>query len=340
MGLFDLVGAARGLVRSGVSATVVEPSELALARQRIPEHIIGLLWFLDGPLANFTQEPNFESSSVFDGVKLTMTFFGPSEPSAISPRFPVVAPDDIRSVAPLGYYPSYEGMSPQQRWLYLNWLTNIDAPTDIGYVFVFYYGLERHLFAGRADEAVNSIIRLRANHTHGSFTHYSSNALIAASLVANRPDWLMKFAQTIDSASDVSLSDVYLYAKYLHGFSLSAPETIALANRVGFTNRRYIKNEPVVFEAAVDQVLSEMYGESGLLLSDYAIDECSESKSPLFANYSLNRNQELLTVPSFNDVARFKDDVRDVLSSAHELVKQRLKEERAAKRRAEKESAG
>jgi hypothetical protein len=335
MGLSDLVGSLKGLVGGTTRVTPVEPADLAVYRQRIPNDIVRLLWFSDGPHCNYAQKPEFESSSAFHGIKMTMSFFGPGEPSAISVKMPVVAPRDPRSVDRLGYYPNYEGMTPDQRWTYLNWLVDIDSPVDIGYVFVFYYGLERHLFAGLADQAVLEILRLRARHQQPSFTQYSSNAIIAASLVANRPDWLAAFAQTIDSTSDVSLSDVYLYAKYLNGFAISAPEVVALASRVGFSNRRYIKSEPATFESEVEKALADTYGDIGLLLGGYDISRCSQSMYPLFANYSLDRDRGLIKVPAFRELVDFNRDVHDLLVSAHEAVKLRLKEARVVQRNAE-----
>lgn len=335
MGLSDVFDSLKALSSGRSRAVVVESAELAVHRQRIPDEITRLLWFRDGPCANYVQKPDSVSASSAHGIKMTVSFFGPSEPSAISVSLPLCAPHDPRSVPRLGYYPSYEGMTPDQRWAYLNWLVDVDSAVDIGYVFVFYYGLERHLFAGLADEAVPMILRLRANHQQPSFTQYSANAIIAASLVADRPDWLAAFAQTIDSAGDVSLSDVYLYAKYLYGFSLVAPEVVAMAGRVGFSNRRYIKSEPAMFVAEVESILLERFGDAGLKLSSYDISSCSESPYPLFANCSLDRDRELLQVPAFRDLEALSQDVSDVLAAAHEAVKLRLKEQRVASRKSE-----
>ena len=47
----------------------------------------------------------------------------------------------------LGYYPTYARISPNQRANYLRWLSNgrVDPLNDIGYAFLFFYGLERRL---------------------------------------------------------------------------------------------------------------------------------------------------------------------------------------------------
>ena len=333
MGLSEIMATVRDLLPVGnAQARVLDSTELAIGQRRVPEDIRELLWFSDGPLCNYSQKATSESVSSFDGIRLTVSFFGASEPSAISVKAPVASPATGQNVEPLGYYPSYEGMSPRQRWGYLNWLMDIDQPVDIGYVFVFYYGLERQLFGKYSDQAVDMILRLRAHHAHSSFTRYSSDALLAASLLASRPDWLLKFAETIDSASDVALSDIYLYAKYRHGFDLSPAEMMALPNRVGYTNRRYIKNEPELFESTLQRLLQTEYGTEGVDLSKFDLTNCPLSKHALFANYSLDRDQNLLAVPALTDHAAFRNAVGSLLVATHEDVKRQLKANRAAAR--------
>jgi uncharacterized tellurite resistance protein B-like protein len=69
------------------------------------------------------------------------------EPSLINPslRVDVRAPDTMG--VGLSYWPTYEGLSPESRAAYLQWLAegrrNPDTP--LGYVFLFMYGLERRV---------------------------------------------------------------------------------------------------------------------------------------------------------------------------------------------------
>jgi len=328
MGLLNVI---RGLIPGGGANAVVQDSTaLAIDQHHIPEEIRELLWFSDGPLSNYERQPAWESTSVIGGIPMTLSvsFFGTSEPSAISVSLPVARPSG--EVERLGYYPNYEGMTPQQRWTYLDWLRNVDDRIDIGYVFVFYYGLERQLFGPQADCAVDSILRLRAHHKHKSFVGYSSNAVIAASLVANRSDWLIKFAETVDSASEVALSDVYLYAKYLYRFELSPVELMSMSSRVGFSNRRYIKDQPELFVAALQSQLDSKYGAEGLRLAGYDLDRCPSSLAALFANYSLDRDRTLLKVPVIVEQPQFRADAFELLKAAHESVNQHLKDARSA----------
>jgi hypothetical protein len=332
MGIRDLFTSIRRSSRvSIVGASLLDSTSLAIAQRRFPEDVRNLLWFSDGPLCNYSPEDAAKSFSSADGLTLTVLFSLAVEPSAISVAVPVAALAPGEVAEPLGYYPTYEGMSRHQRWVYLNWLMDVDGPVDIGYVFVFYYGLERQLFGELADEAVDMILRLRAHHVHRSFTRYSSDALLAASLVASRPDWLVRFAETIGSVGDVALSDVYLYAKYRHGFDLSPLELMALSDRVGFKNRRYIKGETSLFEQALGRLILAECGSSGLPLSRYEFADCPLSMQALFANTSLDRDRTLLAVPSMAGQPVFREEVASLLAAAHEDVKQQLKSARAAR---------
>jgi len=52
---------------------------------------------------------------------------------------------NINNIPRPDYYPTYAGLNPEQRWIYLNWLQNPSESINIGYVFLYYYGLERQL---------------------------------------------------------------------------------------------------------------------------------------------------------------------------------------------------
>jgi len=64
---------------------------------------------------------------------------------------PSVVRSDLRAgpsavVEGLPYWPSYRDMSSAQRWTYLKWLEGgRRSKIDVGYAFVFFYGLERRL---------------------------------------------------------------------------------------------------------------------------------------------------------------------------------------------------
>lgn len=110
------------------------------------------------------------------------------EPALVDPSLKVAwnAPDHAGDH--MGYWPAYNAIDPRSRAAYLAWLADgRQHPTAyIGYVFLFFYGLERRLLfdlvadlAGtEATELVAEVRRLRsiygANH---SFARYSTDLL-------------------------------------------------------------------------------------------------------------------------------------------------------------------
>ncbi|GJJ02092.1 hypothetical protein RugamoR64_26300 [Duganella rhizosphaerae] len=82
---------------------------------------------------------------IYVGPTLT-TVHGGVEPSLIDPRKPV-AKNGHYTERHTNYWPSYSDISPQARRAYLLWLADgRSAPdADIGYVFLYFYGLERRI---------------------------------------------------------------------------------------------------------------------------------------------------------------------------------------------------
>ena len=90
------------------------------------------------------------------------------EPSAINTTLSIARIADDPS-NDMGYYPSYESITPSQRRTYLEWLANGRTDSDpssraLGYLFLFFYGLERRvLFEKDYSTAIlEEILRLLA----------------------------------------------------------------------------------------------------------------------------------------------------------------------------------
>ena len=89
----------------------------------------------------------------------------------------------------LSYWPSYHALSPGGRRTYLDWLAGgRTTRVGIGYVFIFFYGLERRLFVDNARAELDVIIaeveRLYAQYQdNNSFHGYAKRLLTAARLV-------------------------------------------------------------------------------------------------------------------------------------------------------------
>ena len=110
--------------------------------------------------------------------------------SAIAPEAPDASLIEIglpvaksgTSAEDLPYWPSYRASSPAQRSQYLNWLIEGRSAPDIplGYVFIYFYGLERRVLVDRADHAAiaSEVLRLLPIYSHSrSFHNYASKLL-------------------------------------------------------------------------------------------------------------------------------------------------------------------
>ncbi len=322
-------------VREGEVAHVVrsKPSGVAVRPGTVPEDVLNLLWFHDGPHKNYEEAARHKSSVSIDGIKIEISLMGSREPSAIGIRLPITPPRRTDEIERPSYYPSYASLSPEQRWVYLDWLRNVESSIDIGYVFIFYYGLERHLFFGETEAAFDMISRLRKHHENRSLQGYSSNALIAACVFHQRKDLLTTLIKSVANAEEVALSDIYLLAKRSIGMGLVPEELMAIAKKVGFTNRRYLKSHTGLFNEELRRLLQDQFGSEDFSLEKYSLRKCPEVQQLILANYSLEPDQRVIHVPSILENQDFSDTVLELLQVTHERVKLRLREIRKGEQR-------
>ncbi len=106
------------------------------------------------------------------------------EPSLIDLRLP--ARESRAPEGALPYWPSYRHMSSGQRFEYLRWMAERRRfmPSETGYAFVFFYGLERRALIDRDDfgAIAKELLRLRDIHAKSerfswSFEQYSASLL-------------------------------------------------------------------------------------------------------------------------------------------------------------------
>jgi len=114
---------------------------------------------------------------------------GGTEPAQIDPTLKVATRGVDVANARMGYWPSYDGISAEARAGYLTWLAGgrRDPRADIGFVFLFLYGLERRaLIDIPADKRLNpELSPMRAEvqrllgiyGSNGSFRGYASRFL-------------------------------------------------------------------------------------------------------------------------------------------------------------------
>lgn len=117
------------------------------------------------------------------------------EPALIDPSLPVNTHSPDWLGESMGYWPSYRDLTPRARGAYLSWLAGGRGNPNayIGYVFLFFYGLERRLLVdvanghaapGEYRVLVDEVRRLLGSYAgNRSFRRYAEGLLDAVALL-------------------------------------------------------------------------------------------------------------------------------------------------------------
>lgn len=111
----------------------------------------------------------------------------------IDPALEAPSPGSKGKVEYMGYWPHYSDIADGCRGQYLDWLAKgcKDPDVNIGYVFLYFYGLERRLLVDddrtspeERDQIVAEIIRLMGIYgQYNSFNRYANSLLVAEWLI-------------------------------------------------------------------------------------------------------------------------------------------------------------
>lgn len=248
------------------------------------------------------------------------------DPSTIFSVLPVKQPTNVASISRPDYYPSYARLTPEQRWVYLQWLQNIAQPTDIGYVFLYYYGLERHLLFGEFDLAVDEILYLREHHENNSFSSYSNCALLHSCINKNRADRLKEVFEKLGSGN---LSNTHLLIAFKLGFDLNAQILIKVSRGIQGINRRYIEKHPDIFQSVLEEKLRGNYRSNYFPFSTrYKLEDLPIRGDLSFANISFPEQLRSPKLPNFFEYEPFISEVRLLFEKTHQEVKEIVKKNR------------
>ena len=237
------------------------------------------------------------------------------DPSTIFLKLPIKKPSRPDNVESPGYYPSYATLNPEQRWVYLYWLQNVTEEVAIGYVFIYYYGLERQLLTGIFDRAFDEILKLRRYHPNKSFLAYSESSLVNSSLLMKRPDNLTELLKNkVISDFNNSLFLIAYYNKY----NLSTENLMLIFDRMPGLNKRYFREDRQQFQNLLSKVLSECFSIDYFpFASNYDISKTTRAQYPLFANISLPDNIRIPDLPNFYAHDRLMNDLKNVFQITH-----------------------
>ena len=288
-----------------------------------------LIWIADGIRKNYVSDKK-QNIYEFNGIKIIFSGFNQEEPSLIFTKLPLAEVQNIYNVERPPYYPTYSQLTPEQKTVYWKLLSNpYDSKIDIGFVFILYYGLERHLLNGDYEKAFRVILKLRDIHENKSFQQYSGSALILTCLFRQRADLAAEFMKSIDKEHELKISDnLFIFCKYSLEIPLTADDIIRLAKSFEFNNTNYIKHYTEMFKSTLLDNLKSRYKSDTLLIGKF-INETEFKKVrkqnlAIFANVSII--DKSIEVPMIIENFKFKKAIYDLLESTHSQVKAKVSE--------------
>lgn len=146
------------------------------------------VWLPAGAVATVAGYP-IRDGLLYVGKELTEPSGNRPDAALINPDLPVAKPPADYTLRQLSYWSYYAGISPEARAAYLKWLASgrSDPTADVGYVFLYFYGLERRVLVDASTSAAarsevpaikKEIERLLRIYTSsGSFQSYAESLL-------------------------------------------------------------------------------------------------------------------------------------------------------------------
>jgi hypothetical protein len=338
MGIFDFLKNKKnkmGLSTPQVSnAALIKSTALSVNRLTIHHDLRDLVWIGDGKYKNYTRTEDYINSIELNGLRLTISFMKQEEPSLIYTNQKISQPRDIKNVQRPPYYPTYSGLTPEQKWIYLNLLINpYDSSIDIGFVFILYYGLERHLLSGNYEKAIDVIIKLRDVHTNKSFQSYSANAIILSCILHQRGDLALQFIESLDKEHELAFSDnLFLICYFSFDLPLLPKDIMRMAKTFEVHNNNYIRKYPDLFLECLKDIIQNKVGANSIdlkrYLTTYEVNKLKKQDVRIFANMSIS--DKTVPIPLLSENFKLKREIYGLLEAAHEGVKKKLIEMRKA----------
>lgn len=259
--------------------------------------------------------PDILSLLYFKNGKHQNINFDTTEPSAVNIKLPI---SDL-SASNTGYYPSYDNLTPEQRYFFINWLRDIKLIDDLGYPFLLLYCLERHIYQNRnTKEAVKIIKELHSTFNNSSFNYYSSVALVWASHKYHNISYL----EGIDFSK--LPTSIRVFIELEREKKLTSTEIMKISSDVGWKNLRYIKKYPKLFKDKLEIILENKYHLNYFPCPD-KFSKGINSIDLLLSNYSLPENERTVAFPNLLNSHEVGAVLYGLLHDTHEEVKKHLR---------------
>jgi len=247
------------------------------------------------------------------------------DPSTIYVNLPI---SEDYNVAKLPYWPHYIELTSGQRYKYLCWLRNVAEPTDMGFVFLYYYGLERQLLVGNFDKAFDEIIKLRNSHENRSFQKYSENALVHSAIMRNRMDRLTDLHEKTEISG---YSNAMFLLAYNSGLKLGIDQLLLIFYKAFTTSRKPIKEHKVLFVECMTEILNKRFDITSFDIKDYDISKVKTIVENRFANYSFPEEIQRTEIIDFYQCKPLMEDLKGIFDETYDLFKLKNKMNRSNK---------
>lgn len=217
---------------------------------------------------------------------------------------------DKESLTPLPYWPQYSGLTPTQRGKYLSWMSHgrNDDLDEIGYAFIFFYGLERRAIVDKQDvatiliEVQRLLLRYSASSSFNSYLQRFTAYLVGLCLKEMTDKEIKKIFPSFDNL-DESSAKVILSWHWSNNLPVPWELCYSLArSSADFTKTNIVKKSPVLLKQIFRKKFLVQFMEGIQISPDYdhfLLNYTPASPTlPRTSGYSRGSNLiELLTLP-------------------------------------------
>ena len=198
------------------------------------------------------------------------------ESSCIAPALKAEKPGS-KDLPPLPYWPQYSGLTPVQRGKYLSWLSRgrNDDLDEIGYAFIFFYGLERRAILDKqdCDIILLEVQRLLSRYPgSGSFNSYLNQftAYVVGSRLGGMTDSAIRtLFPAFDNLDDSSIK-VVLSWHWSNNLPIQWDLCYSLAkNSVGSPRTNIIRKAPGLLKLLFCKKFSDQFPDGIPFTSEY-----------------------------------------------------------------------
>lgn len=250
--------------------------------------------------------------------------FDPSrhEPSTIYLDLPVTKPDACTVVSAPGYLPAYAQFGREQRYEYLQFLSNPFVwHYDAGYFFCLFYGIERQLQTPKFERATEVVFDLLKACSDESFQNYAAKSLFFS---AERRRAVNVIRKMISSGIAYRLDvNTFIYAKILAKLPFTPEDLLHYSNPLGLKSK-YLPEKEDVFLEKLREAMKTVMGTDETPL-DSLLDAAKEEDLPRqehipFANPSLHCDPifiyDFTELPNFRAACEVALDVAKINCSS------------------------